>query len=293
MTTQPGNRKPTKLTNLTFGANLTFGVTLGVGVLLVGLGVSAGPAWSQTPVATPAATPASTPATRDAGTLSHDCTDVTIDYADEPGLTREERIARMDRAFQRSLGRFEECQSERAGTGGGSGGGSGGGTGGDAGTGGGDGTGELSGTEAAGTDAGGSESSGAETSTAASDISGPDAAESAPAQEGSSTAASDVTGDAPTVSASTTAPNQNGKWTRPDDIESPEDKADSPARDEPVREAARTQGGGKVPEDIPPADNDSALEAQIRQAAIEETDPELKKRLWDEYRRYKGLPVSQ
>ena len=59
----------------------------------------------------------------------------------------------------------------------------------------------------------------------------------------------------------------------------------------PERTAARTQENGKLPEDIPPADNDSALEAQIRKAAIEETDPELKKRLWDEYRRYKGLPV--
>lgn len=276
MTNKPGHGIATKLT---FGA-----ATLGVGLLLVGLGAGlhAGPAWSQDKTA----------ATRDAGTLSHDCTDVTIDYADEPGLTREERIARMDRAFQRSLGRFEECQTERAGTG--AGGATGGGSGG-TGVAGGEGNGEIKGTEAAGTDAGGAESSGAEASTAASDIAGPDAPSDMPAPESPSTAASDVTGDAPTVTASTTpnTPNPNGKWTRPDDIESPEDQAETPANDEPVREAARTQGVGKVPEDIPPADNDSALEAQIRQAAIEETDPELKKRLWDEYRRYKGLPVSQ
>ena len=63
------------------------------------------------------------------------------------------------------------------------------------------------------------------------------------------------------------------------------------ARRRSERTAARTQENGKLPEDIPPADNDSALEAQIRKAAIEETDPELKKRLWDEYRQYKGLPV--
>ena len=49
---------------------------------------------------------------------------------------------------------------------------------------------------------------------------------------------------------------------------------------------------GKVPDDIPPADNDSVLEAQIRQAAINETDPEIKAKLWDEYRRYKGLPTK-
>ncbi|MDE0780689.1 MAG: hypothetical protein OSB67_08040, partial [Alphaproteobacteria bacterium] len=47
---------------------------------------------------------------------------------------------------------------------------------------------------------------------------------------------------------------------------------------------------GKLPDDILPSDNDSILEAQIRQAAINETDPELQKKLWNEYRKYKGLP---
>jgi hypothetical protein len=264
-------------------ANLMKLATLGVAALLIGQtgGLNAGPAWAQS---------ASAPANRDAGTLSHDCTEVTVDYSDEPGLTREERIARMDRAFQRSLSRFEECQSERAGTGAGTGGGTGGGEGG------------ASGSGSAGSGASesaGSESDGAETSTAASDIFGPDAPVEAPPQEGPSKAASDVTGDEPAVTASTTpgttrpSVNPDAKWTRPDDLESDTTQEESPATDEPVREAARTQGGGKVPEDIPPADNDSALEAQIRQAAIEETDPELKKRLWDEYRRYKGLPVAK
>ena len=46
---------------------------------------------------------------------------------------------------------------------------------------------------------------------------------------------------------------------------------------------------GKLPEDIPPADNDSVVEAQLRQAAIAEKDPQKKKKLWNEYRRYKGL----
>ena len=267
-------------------ANLMKLASLGVSVLLVGLG--AGPAWAQS--GTPANTSDKTSATRDAGTLSHDCTEVTVDYTDEPGLTREERIERMDRAFQRSLSRFEECQSERAGTGAGSGGGTG------------DGGEGASGSGSAGSGASesaGSESDGAETSTAASDISGPDAPVDAPSREGPSTAASDVTGDEPAVTASTasgkTRPsvNPDGKWTPPDDVESDTTQEDSQATDEPEREATRTQGGGKDPEDIPPEDNDSALEAQIRQAAIEETDPELKKRLWDEYRRYKGLPVAK
>jgi hypothetical protein len=50
---------------------------------------------------------------------------------------------------------------------------------------------------------------------------------------------------------------------------------------------------GAIPDDIPPADNDSVFEAQIRAAAENETDPEVKKNLWNEYRKYKGLPIEE
>jgi len=50
-------------------------------------------------------------------------------------------------------------------------------------------------------------------------------------------------------------------------------------------------GSGKIPDNIPPADNDSVLEEQIRQAAMNETDPVIKEKLWNEYRKYKGLPA--
>ena len=50
---------------------------------------------------------------------------------------------------------------------------------------------------------------------------------------------------------------------------------------------------GKTPDDIPDADNDSVFEAQIRAAAMAETDPNTKKNLWNEYRRYKGLPEQE
>lgn len=259
----------------------------------------AAPAWAQT-------SQTGTAANRDAGTLSHDCTDVSIDYADEPGLTREERIARMDRAFQRSLSRFEECASAGAASGGGASGGSAVGAG-DASGGDGQSGSGISGTAAAeGVAADGTESDGADTSTAASDISGPDAPQGTTAsRDGGSTASGDISGDEPTVTASTTPATpptgREGTGTRPEEAardgaqrgEMPieETAADAPAGDEELREASRTLDNGKLPEDIPPADNDSALEAQIRKAAIEETDPELKKRLWDEYRRYKGLPV--
>ena len=50
------------------------------------------------------------------------------------------------------------------------------------------------------------------------------------------------------------------------------------------------KNNGMIPKDIPQDDNDSVLEEQIRLAAINEKDPEKKKRLWNEYRKYKGLP---
>ncbi len=47
---------------------------------------------------------------------------------------------------------------------------------------------------------------------------------------------------------------------------------------------------GKLPEDIPPADNDNIVARQIREAASSEADPQKQAKLWNEYRRYKGLP---
>lgn len=47
---------------------------------------------------------------------------------------------------------------------------------------------------------------------------------------------------------------------------------------------------GKLPEDIPPANNDDIIARQIRDAAIAETDPKRQAKLWNEYRRYKGIP---
>jgi hypothetical protein len=43
-----------------------------------------------------------------------------------------------------------------------------------------------------------------------------------------------------------------------------------------------------VPDDIPDAKDDDVVARQLREAAMAETDPELKEKLWDEYRRYKS-----
>jgi hypothetical protein len=47
-----------------------------------------------------------------------------------------------------------------------------------------------------------------------------------------------------------------------------------------------------VPKDIPPASGDDIVARQLREAAMSEKDPKLRAKLWNEYRRYKGLPVK-
>ena len=46
-------------------------------------------------------------------------------------------------------------------------------------------------------------------------------------------------------------------------------------------------GPGSIPPDIPDGSDDDVVARQIREAAMKETDPELRKALWDEYRKYK------
>ena len=59
------------------------------------------------------------------------------------------------------------------------------------------------------------------------------------------------------------------------------------------RDINQTLENGKIPDDIPPSDNDTVLEKQIRRAAMEAEDPEKKKRLWNRYREYKGLELKE
>lgn len=46
-----------------------------------------------------------------------------------------------------------------------------------------------------------------------------------------------------------------------------------------------------VPADIPNGNDDDVVARQLREAAMAEADPELRERLWNEYRRYTGLPI--
>jgi hypothetical protein len=46
-------------------------------------------------------------------------------------------------------------------------------------------------------------------------------------------------------------------------------------------------GPNTVPADIPDGSDDDIVARQLREAAMKETDPELRERLWEEYRQYK------
>jgi hypothetical protein len=51
-----------------------------------------------------------------------------------------------------------------------------------------------------------------------------------------------------------------------------------------------TRGGSgpnDIPADIPDGSDDDIVARQLREAAMKETDPELRERLWEEYRQYK------
>ena len=46
--------------------------------------------------------------------------------------------------------------------------------------------------------------------------------------------------------------------------------------------------GGRVPSDVGDGSDDDIIARQLREAALAEDDPELREKLWEEYRRYKS-----
>lgn len=74
------------------------------------------------------------------------------------------------------------------------------------------------------------------------------------------------------------------------DQASPQNETEIPAGQNTSTASA---DNGAIPEDIPAANNDDAIAAQIRLAAENETDPEIREKLWNEYRKYKGMKVVE
>ena len=196
----------------------------------------------------------------DAGTCAPQA--VHADTEGQP-LTQAERIARMDRAFYDSLARFDECQSAATGAGAADAAGRNGG--------------------AAGADGGmdgdsvGTNDGASVESVAAEGIQG------AESPEPPETTAEGVSADDTSIE-SVAAGGIRG-------TEAPEAPEDGERTAADIDRPPAT-GSGQTPDDIPAPDNDSVLEAQIRRAAMEETDPRIRAELWNEYRKYKGLPLK-
>ena len=199
-------------------------------------------------------------------------------HADVDGrsLTPEEKIARMDEALRESLARFDECQAAASvsadggdGVEGAQGNAAGGGG---------------SGRSVAGEGGDGAtaQADGTVESVAAEGVQGTEAPEEAGAtvQGGD-----DGTAQADDAVESVAAEGVQG-------TEAPEEAGATVAGSEqPTRSGGvRSDTSDDIPDDIPEPDNDSVLEAQIRRAAMEETDPRIRAELWNEYRKYKGLP---
>ena len=72
--------------------------------------------------------------------------------------------------------------------------------------------------------------------------------------------------------------------------ESQEVTKKSQTGNETIPNLKRSEDNGKIPEDLLNVDNDSVLQAQIRKAAVNEKDPQVRAKLWNEYRKYKGKP---
>lgn len=53
--------------------------------------------------------------------------------------------------------------------------------------------------------------------------------------------------------------------------------------------SSNNQTNYDIPDDIPTGNDDDVVARQLREAATTESDPELREKLWDEYRTYTGL----
>ncbi len=174
-----------------------------------------------------------------------DCTDVSVNFVDDPTLTPEERLRLMDKAFLESLNKFELCESKK----------------------------KMA------------KSSGGTADNGAKGDSGNSTGEAEGSSGDESIASSTMSG---TQAPPKSLHDKDVEAMETDDLKGSQDNNEAAGK----TGAKVTQSNGKIPEDIPPAQNDDALAAQIRYAAENETDPVKSRQLWNEYRKYKGLPTQ-
>jgi hypothetical protein len=63
----------------------------------------------------------------------------------------------------------------------------------------------------------------------------------------------------------------------------------SQQRESPIAGMSDEEVRERTPEDIPVTVDDDIIARQLREAALAEDDPELRERLWEEYRKYNGI----
>jgi hypothetical protein len=63
----------------------------------------------------------------------------------------------------------------------------------------------------------------------------------------------------------------------------------SQQRESPIAGMTEEEVRERTPDDIPVTVDDDIIARQLREAALAEEDPELRERLWEEYRKYNGI----
>jgi len=251
--------------------------------------------------------------------ITVDCTEVTVDYQSDENLTVEEQIQRMDDALDQSLSQYDGCQQGMSGGGGDDDetlpgeGVEGEGV---------EGEGEGEGEENADNEG---EGDGQDKTDSATDDQGNGKSETEKtektAKNGKSEPSNSMSGGAgksitskqkkARLGAFDAWVKKNSQSSRSSGIQGTE-PIDPSVWKNAEKDNNPTSGGygapqnreksdampgqiqpplnGKAPPDIPASDSDSVLEQQIRKAAENEPDPVKRQQLWNEYRRYKGLP---
>ena len=81
--------------------------------------------------------------------------------------------------------------------------------------------------------------------------------------------------------------------------------SDDPQQEQEYRGGVSSGGSGgsggrlqkpavyKAPQDIPDGNDDDVVARQLREAAMREADPLVRERLWNKYRKYKGLKTPE
>ena len=233
-----------------------------------------------------------------------ECPIVVPDFDDMMLLTREERIQLMDQALKDALSQVQDCKQHRSDmqTQNSSGATDAAAT---------DADGENTNTDSSGDNANSSandteaeqnDAQNQQTATPSSELSGSEAPKQQPStdMEPSSTADEYIDTQPP----QTAIP--SGELSGTEAVESKIEDSDPSSDEQPVdtdtvRDDKRALDNGKLPEDIPPADNDDIpladnddiIAKQIRAAALAEPDPLKQAKLWNEYRRYKGISEKQ